>query len=245
MEHILKIINSKQYTNIFNNQTKNRKYPITLLLESILFILATGISCKNKNFIFIFARAFINCISLFSSTNIPSYTTIYKFYNKLIKYDIINYTFNNLVKKYLNKHKPNKFIIDTTFISNKLGIDFIGYNKQIPKHQLSKLSILTDIKGIPINILLASGNNHDAKIFMDQLNDISNILKPNNKFIADAAYDSNNIRNKLNDLNLGDLVAVKNKRNCKNVNEHILENINNKLLSYRYIIELVNNKLKQ
>jgi len=42
------------------------------------------------------------------------------------------------------------------------GIDFIGYNNQIPKHKLSKLSILSDINGKPIDILLSKGNKHDA-----------------------------------------------------------------------------------
>ena len=81
-------------------------------------------------------------ISIINNTNndikFPYYTTIYKFYNKLIKYNIINITYTKLVNKYINKNKCNKFIMDSTFITNKLGIDYIGFNKLIPKHQHQK-----------------------------------------------------------------------------------------------------------
>ena len=53
-------------------------------------------------------------------------STIFKFYAKLIKYNIIYISYLKEVNKYINKNKSNKFIVDTTFINNKLGIDFIG-----------------------------------------------------------------------------------------------------------------------
>ena len=83
------------------------------------------------------------------NNNFPSHVTIFKFFNKLIKYKIIYTTYNNLVNKYINKHKTNKFITDTTFINNKMGIDYINYNQQIRKHKVSKISLITDFKGIP------------------------------------------------------------------------------------------------
>ena len=167
-------------------------------------------------------------------------------------YNIINITYTNLVNKYINKHKCNKFIMDSTFINNKQGIDYINFNKQIPKHKVSKLSLITDIKGIPINIYLAEGNDHDAKIIIKQLDNFistTNVIrKSNNIFIGDGAYDSNNIRNKLKDLNLGELIAPKNKRNTKNINlknSYKSTNKTKKLLKLRYRIEFTNNKLKQ
>ena len=139
--------------------------------------------------------------------------------NKLKKYKIIYTTYNNLVNKYINNHKTNKFITDTTFINNKMGMDYINYNKQIPKHKVSKISLITDFKGIPLDINLSSGNTNDSKIFFYQLDNFINInaIKKNNKniFIGDAAYDSNNIRNKLKDFNLGNLVVSPRKKNYK------------------------------
>ena len=244
-EYIINTINSKQYKNIFYNKTSNRKYDIDLLLDSIIYILKNGISY----------RAFINMISIINNTNndikFPYYTTIYKFYNKLIKYNIINITYTKLVNKYINKNKCNKFIMDSTFITNKLGIDYIGFNKLIPKHKTSKISLITDIKGIPININLSKGNINDAKIILHQLDNLQNnvnIKNNNNIFIGDAAYDSNNIRNKLNELKLGYLIADKNKRNTKNkdlIDSYKLNDQHRELLKKRYKIEITNNKLKQ
>ena len=72
---------------------------------------------------------------------------------KLIKYDIIKSTYINLLKLYTtnNNKNNNKYYIDTTLIVNKLGIDNIGYNIQLLKHKTSKLSIITDIYGIPFS----------------------------------------------------------------------------------------------
>ena len=56
----------------------------------------------------------------------------------------------------------------------------------------SKISLITDIKGIPININLSKGNVNDAKIILNQLDDLQNnvnIKNNNNIFIGDAAYD--------------------------------------------------------
>ena len=50
-----------------------------------------------------------------NNNNFLSPTTIYNFYNKLRKYKIIYIIYNNLVNKYINKHKTNKFITDTTY----------------------------------------------------------------------------------------------------------------------------------
>ena len=41
-------------------------------------------------------------------------------------------------------------ITDTSLIINKLGIDNIGYNPQLLKHKTSKISLICDIKGIPL-----------------------------------------------------------------------------------------------
>jgi len=77
------------------------------------------------------------------------------------------------------------------------------------------------MNGYPLNINLSAGNVNDAEIIINQLDDLVNSsIKKNNTniFIGDAAYDSNNIRAKLKELNIGELLADKNKRNTKNIN---------------------------
>ena len=233
---ILYTINSNiKLKNIFYNKTTNRKYNIEHLLMCILYILKTGISYRGFNML-------LSIID--KNIKFPYYTTIYKFYMKLIKYDIIKSTYINLLKLYTTKNNNNKYYIDTTLIVNKLGIDNIGYNIQLLKHKTSKLSIITDINGIPINVNLYKGNKYDSNIFIDQLNDIikDNIIKTNNKniFIGDAGYDSNNIKIRLKELNLGTLITNKNKRNIKNkelLNKLKLNNYEKKILKGRHIIE--------
>lgn len=74
-------------------------------------------------------------------------TPIYKFVIKLQQYNVITSTYYNTVNKYISKknktikNKSNILLTDTTLISNKLGIDNIGYNPQHPKHKVSKVSL--------------------------------------------------------------------------------------------------------
>jgi len=50
----------------------------------------------------------------------PYYITIYKFFNKLVKYNIIKIIFDKLIKKYNIKHLNYKYFIDTTLIINNI-----------------------------------------------------------------------------------------------------------------------------
>jgi transposase len=160
--------------------------------------------------------------------------------------------YQNLVNNYIKKYKCKKFLVDTSFIENKMGIDNISYNKYYPKHKVSKLSLITDIKGAPLNIYLDNGSINDSKLIIKQLELFNNnkfIKKDNNNiFIGDSGYDSNPLRNKLKELELGILITKKNIRNTKNkdkLKKLKLTNKEKKYLSKRYRIELTNNKFKQ
>ena len=119
------------------------------------------------------------------NVSLPHYTTIYKFCNKLFSYNVINLMYQNLVNNYIKKYKCKKFLVDTSFIENKMGIDNISYNKYYPKHKVSKLSLITDIKGAPLNVYLDNGSINYSKLIIKQLE-----LFNNNKFIK---KDNNNI----------------------------------------------------
>jgi hypothetical protein len=112
------------------------------------------------------------------------------------------------------------YITDTTLIPNKLGINDIGYNPQYPKHKSCKISIISDINGISLNISCSSGNINDSKIFNTQLDDFKNsnidLLNNNNILLGDAGYNSNKIREKLIAIKFEKLLTAKNKRNTKN-----------------------------
>lgn len=162
--------------------------------------------------------------------------TIYKFYIKLIKYDIICKTFIETTKKI---KKSKYYIVDTTLICNKGGIDNVGYNIQLPKHKTTKISIISNENKI-LDVQLFSGNLNDAGILDKQLN-IFNNFQPNsnNILLGDSGYDSNNIRNKLKNMKFGKLLTYKNKRNTKDKKK-----LNNIKLSNKEILILKNKRIK-
>lgn len=183
----------------------SRKYTPRKLLQHVLLILKSGVSYRCYN-----------DISRYND-KMPHWNTIYKFLNKLIKYNVIKNTFKDTVKHYMNNSKNNIFITDTTLIANKCGIDCINYNPQLLKHKSTKISLITDIKGTPINVNIFSSNMNDSKILNLQLDNISSYKEDNNNILlGDAGYDSNIIRDKLHRMRFGQLITPRNKRNCKN-----------------------------
>jgi hypothetical protein len=181
-------------------------------------------------------------------------STLKYFYDKLIRINFLEDFFKFINHKYVNKlgDKIDILYIDSTLIANKLGIDDISYNVQLKKHKSSKVSLVIDSFGVPIDYIVTNSKNHDASICIDHINNIvnnyPNMCDGNKKIIADAAYDSNKIRNALKNSNLGELICEKNKRNTKNP---ILLQANNiplytkMLLKSRSKIEHTNNIIKK
>jgi len=148
--------------------------------------------------------------------NLPTGATIYKFYRKLVRLNIIKESYDYCIKKYLKINKPKIFITDTTLIPNKNGISDIGYNPQLNKHLSTKISLIVDIYGIPLDIKIVAGNVNDSKIICNQFTDF-NYYTPNmqNILIGDKGYDSNKIRGQLCENKFGTLIVPKNKRNTR------------------------------
>jgi hypothetical protein len=235
---------SKLFT-IFNHF--NQKYSLRLLLKPILIILRDGIAFRN-----------------ISNTKI-NWNTIYKFFIKLEKYDVIKNSYYNTVNKYLIKDMKNIknnnnytkdgkriLITDTTLIQNKLGIDDIDYNIQLEKHKSTKISLLTTKSGLPINVDIYKSSIYDSKILNSHIDNFKLsspfIFDNKNILLGDAGYDSNNIRNKLNIMKFGLLISNKNKRNTKDPKKikQLELNLEEKIIiKNRIRIENTNSHLKQ
>jgi len=178
----------------------NRKYPIDELMPYIIEILEDGISFRKIK----------------SSI---SWSTIYKFHQKLVQFKIIENTYDLNVNKYLSNLEtlPQNYYTDTTFVCNKLGEESVVYNQQIKKHKTSKISIITDDFNIPVSVSISSGSPHDSTILYNQLDDLHNkhplLFNKNKTLIADAAYDSQKLRVKVEELKLGKLLTHINRRN--------------------------------
>ena len=239
IKNIIKYINSDIKLKLSFNHP-NRKYKLDILLKYTIDILHTGLSFRRIQEI---------------SRNKIHWNTIYKFFIKLQKTNIISLTYRDTVKKYTNKYlnkSENIFITDTSLIINKLGIDCIGYNPQMPKHKTSKISIISDINGIPLEANIYNGSTYDSKILDIQLDEFiknnTNLLTNDNLLLGDAGYDSNKLRNKIINNNIGILLTARNKRNIKNKNKLDalkLSSIEKNLLKKRIKIEHTNAHLKQ
>ena len=86
----------------------------------------------------------------------------------------------------------------------------------VPKHKISKLSIICDGNGIPLNCELFKRNRYDSKILDRQLNDeylISSTLNDQNKeiFLADSVK----LIEKLKNNGYKNIMIPQNKRNIK------------------------------
>jgi len=179
--------------------------------------------------------------------NAPHWSTVYKFFKKLVKYNIIHDTFKQTVNKYLLKSNNNIFITDTSLVANKCGIDKITYNPQLKKHKSTKISYISDIKGKPLDIQIYNSSINDSKILNSHLDNIDFFKNNNNILLADSGYDSNPIRKKLQQIKFGRLIAPKNTRNCKDpklLKTYKLCDKDKKLLKHRIKIENSFSQLK-
>ena len=225
--------------NTFNY--RNNKYSIHVKLKYVIRILTQGLTFRN---------------SVQYSRDKLCWNTVYNFFIKLREFNIIGLTYTETVKKYINKkiksNDENIFITDSTMIPNKLGIDEVSINPQFQKHKTNKISLITDISGIPINAKVTNSNIHDAKILNIQLDDFKKdnpiIFNQNNILLGDSAYDSIPLQNKIIDLNFGRLITPKNKRNTKDENklkQLKLKESDKLKLNKRIKIEHTNARLKQ
>ena len=107
-------IESNPYLKIKFNHP-NRKYHLDELLPYILQVLDQGVSYRNIK----------------TKTNI-CWNTIYKYYRLLIKYNIIEQTYEKLIDKYLHQlgKIPNNFYNDSSLVCNKLGEDKADYSSK-------------------------------------------------------------------------------------------------------------------
>ncbi len=228
--HIIKISNLNKS---FDFSKKQQKYSIDEYLNEILYVLKTGISWRD-------IRSHIN------------WNSIYKVFIKLNSYNIFKISYVDLLNKYIKK-SPNKKLryisTDTTFIPNKNGQDLKGYNSYYNRKNGTKISLICDSKGFPLEFECYTGNKHDSKILIEQLKEISlmshhNTIKNKKYFMADGGYDSIKIKEEIRKLGYEPLI-LQNKRNIKDKTKIIKFNKEERrIYKKRLVIERFFSKLK-
>ena len=88
---------------------------------------------------------------------------------KLNKFKIFESTYKDLLNKYLSKSKNKIKQIYTSTFYNKYNIDNVERNKYFKNKKVMKFSLITNQKGIPLNIDLFKGNLNDINIFNKKL----------------------------------------------------------------------------
>ena len=218
INYIEKYIN-KYYSNKYNFTYPNQKYTLIDLINAIITI--TKIGCSYRDY-----QVINNWIN-------------YKSLNRHMKFFSENNIFQNIYKqllgKYFKTNKTNKLkyqLVDTTFIYNQYCVKNIGRNKFYKNKKGYKLSCLTDVNGIPISILIDSGNVYDGHFIekhLDAMLIVTNTLKykSHNRYkqyiMADSMYDSKKIRKLVEDNGYTPIIDY-NKRNNKYIYKVLTDN---------------------
>jgi transposase len=139
---------------------------------------------------------------------------------------------------------------DTTVIGNKLGEENVARNVNCKGNKITKISMITDLNGTPLDASIYPGSKHDSTIYLDQLDDKSLVnrnleVKHRGILLADKGYDSSKIRNKLTKKCFTPTVPF-NKRNTKDKGKIKHQcGKHNKIYKSRILIEQTLMKLKK
>ena len=220
-----------ELTNFYINKNDKRglhriKYSITYILNIIIDKIITGISWRD--------------VSLLKSNSFnTSYCVIYYMYNKMIKNNIIFNAYNNLLKTYCIKIDNSCAYIDSTYIINKYGYNTnIKFNNYVMiKHKTSKLSIISSKNGVPLGISIGNSLEHDIKMVLKTIPKHPLFTK----LYGDKGYVGKEFKKELKEKNGIDIITYP-KKNQKNI---IISSDDKKALHNRYVIEHLNNFIKQ
>ena len=205
-KYVANYINNN-FGNKYTFTNKLQKYDLDTIINELFYMLKTGVSYRDY-------RGPIKRASLYYH---------FKFFRDN---NIFINVYRQLLDKYFQKNKTSKLkyqLVDTSFIYNVNGIENIGRNKYYKNKKCTKLSCITDINGIPISILIDSGNIHDNSFIEEHMKNmyvITNTKKYmySNRYkqymLADKGYDSKNVRKILTENGYIPIIDY-NRRNTK------------------------------
>lgn len=167
------------------------------------------------------------------------YTTIHKFYLKLVSIGLFELTYRVIVSMGIKSVSTKNLFIDSTLIKNINGSEFTGKNHFDRNRKGNKISVIVNEKGVPISIHLSTANRHDSSLIENVL-DNSAIQIIRSRLIGDKGYINGKVKRKLrrND-NISIVTPYRNNQN--NINTTFEKN----LLRKRHIVENYFSWLKQ
>ena len=196
--HIKKYIIAKK---LFK-KNHNSIYDLDYILDVIEYVLKTGASWRTLD------------LAIFKKNN-TKWQSIYYHFDKFSKAKVFENVYKELLARYFKENKSGKLkyiSVDSAFIRNKYASN-VGFNGFCKKKKLSKLSLFVDANGVPISALLVKGNRNDCRIFDSNWDDIYVDIQSytnNNKFkryvLADTAYDTQKIHDKIKNKNITPII---------------------------------------
>jgi transposase len=219
-----------KHPDLFQENHIRRKFTLHEIISNLLLILQYGLSYNNT----------LNGIS---GKTLNYYMLIFT------KYNIFKNVYTSILEKYIEKNKAQKLkfqSIDTSYVQNKYGVSKFGRNVYYKSKRGYKLSIITDIHGIPISVLLDACNIHDTQFVKEHLCNFlidpeTHKYKKCNKYkqyiLADKGYCSSNIKKEIIEKGY-ELICPKNKRNTKNKKKIVkMTNKKREIYKRRIIVE--------
>ena len=236
---IKRITNNPKLYKSYIVKCTQRKYTLDEILKCIMLVLRLNVTWRNA--------------AKLSGTKI-SYGTLYSTYIKLLKDNIIDECYKITVNNYIKKFPCNKLDVrmtDTTVIHNKYGRETIGRNKHYNNKRITKISLIAYIEGVPLDVKIYSGNKNDSKILEDHIN-VESVMdetldrKYRNIMLADKGYDSNKLREILEDKCYKTIIIDYNSRNTKDEKKKkVLTREERRIYNMRIRIEQTFMKLKR
>ena len=145
-----------------------------------------------------------------------NYSSIKKHYLKYVKDGTLNELWYNKLNEYTYKRKGkmNNMLMDCTLIKSVAGHDMIGRNPCDRGRMGTKLSFLTDDKGIPLSVAVNGANVSDHKMMSDTFANLKIKKKTKTNLYCDKGYSNKNAKRIANENNYN--LVCENKKNAKN-----------------------------
>jgi len=200
-----------------NKIGRPRKYQLSKLVNSLFYILRTGLSWRD----------------LSAHFQIPK-TTIIDFKNMVICKNILEQV-NHIISKYKKKYPLVNTFIDSTMIKNMYGRDSLGRNHYDRFRNGNKITLIIDSYGYPLSFRIDPSNVNDIVAAKKHLVNIKIIGK---RLIGDKGYISKKLKTKL--INKGCQLVVPRKKNQINNLTKKEKNLLKKRNLVKYFYKIIN-----
>jgi len=221
---IMNIINKDiELYDSYNKNHPNKKYSLGLIIDEIIYVLKTGLAWRN-------IRSPIK------------WQTLYGHFRKLASHNVFNKLFHHLRQQYVKRVPIDTLVVDSTFVMNKYGHNKKSRNKFYKNKHGNKVSLVTDINGVPLSVIVNKGSVHDLSFMDRHITDIKPMIrrKKPHTMLADKGYESKQLRGNLIDYGIQLMIpkkkgSVSNYVYDKNVYKQriIIENTFQRLKAFR------------